>query len=194
MWRRHWKSSSVIVAVLAGLTLSIGALAGRQTTQQEEGISLDQVPAAVKATLLSQGGTIEEIEMETENGRTIYEADVLIDGQKTEVKVAANGSLIGKEADDEDNDEEGADEDQEDEDEAPLSIDQVPDAVKATLLREAQGGTVMEIERENEDGQIVYGAEVVINGQPFELKVAPDTGKLLSKEADDENEERSSEK
>jgi len=194
MWRRHWKSSSVVVVVLAGLTLSIGALAGRQTTQQEEGISLDQVPEAVKATLLSQGGTIEEIEMETENGRTIYEADVLLNGQKTELKVAAEGSLIGKEVDDEDNDEEGNDEDQEDEDEAPLSIDQVPDAVKATILNEAQGGTIKEIERENEDGQIVYGAEVVINGQSFELKVAADTGQLISKEAEDENDEEPQEK
>jgi uncharacterized membrane protein YkoI len=57
------------------------------------------------------------------------------------------------------------------------------------IAREAQGGTIKEVEREDEDGQIVYGAEVVIDGQEFELKVAPDTGKLISKEADDENDE-----
>jgi uncharacterized membrane protein YkoI len=196
MLRRHWKLSSVVVVVLAGLTLSIGALAGRQNAEAEKKTSLDQVPEAVKATLLSQGGTIEEIEVETENGRTIYEADVTVGGQKTELKVAADGSLIAKEADDEDNDEEGDDEDQgkEDEDETPLSIDQVPDQVKATLLREAQGGTIKEIQMEDEDGQTVYGAEVVINGQPFDLKVASDTGKLLSKEADTEDDEESQEK
>ena len=152
MLRRHWKLSGVIVVVLAGLTLSIGALAGRQDAQQEKRISIDQVPETVRATLLSQGGTIEGIEMEAENGQTIYEADVIVGGQKVEMKVAADGSLIGKEADDEDNDEEGDDGDQENEDEgeAPLSIDQVPDVVRATLLREAQGGTIQEIEQENE--------------------------------------------
>jgi uncharacterized membrane protein YkoI len=196
MLRRHWKLSSVVVVVLAGLTLSIGALAGRQNAEAEKKTSLDQVPEAVKATFLSQGGTIEEIEVETENGRTIYEADVTVGGQKTELKVTADGSLIAKEADEEDNDKEGDNEDQgkEDEDETPLSIDQVPDQVKATLLREAQGGTIKEIQMEQEDGQIVYGAEVVINGQEFDLKIAPDTGKLISKEAEDENDEEPQEK
>lgn len=197
MLRKHWKLSSVVVVVLAGLTLSIGALAGRQNAEVEKRTFLDQVPEAVRATLLSQsqGGTIEEIEIETENSRTIYEADVAVGGQKIELKVAADGSLISKEAEDEDNDqEEGDNEDQEDEEEASLSLDQVPDLVKATLLREAQGGTIKEIQREDEDGQIVYGAEVVINGQEFDLKIAPDTGKLLRKEAEDENEEKSQEK
>ncbi|MCX5644239.1 MAG: PepSY domain-containing protein [Phycisphaerae bacterium] len=196
MLRKHWKLSSVIVVVLAGLTLSIGALAGRQVAQQDKKATIDQVPDAVKATLLSQGGAIEEIEIEAENGRTIYEADVTVGGQKVEMKVAADGSLLGKEVDDEDNDEEDNDRDQEseDEDEAPLSIDQVPDVVRATLLREAQGGTIKEIEQENEDGQIVYGAEVVLNGQEFDLKVAPDTGELISKETDDEDDEEPQEK
>jgi uncharacterized membrane protein YkoI len=189
MLRKHWKLSGVIVVALAGLTLSIGALAGRQVAQQEKKVSMDQVPDAVKATLLSQGGTVEGIDMETEDGRTVYEADVTVDGRKIEMKLTADGSLISKEADDEDNDEEGDAEDQENEDETPLSIDQVPDLVKATIFREAQGGIIKEIERENEDGQIVYGAEVVINGQEFELKVAPVSGKLISKEADDEDEE-----
>jgi uncharacterized membrane protein YkoI len=141
MLRKHWKLSSVVVVVLAGLTLSIGALAGRQNAEAEKKTSLDQVPEAVKATLLSQ-----------------------------------------------------EDQGKEDEDETPLSIDQVPAPVKATLLREAQGGTIKEIQREAEDGQTVYGAEVVINGQEFDLKIAPDTGKLISKEAEDENEEKSQEK
>jgi len=196
MFRRHWKLSGVVFVVLAGLTLSLGALAGRQNAQPEKKVSLDQVPGAVQATLLSQGGTIAEIEIETENGRTIYEADVTVGGQKIELKVAADGSRIAKEADDEDNDEEGDEEGQgkEDEDETPLSIDQVPAPVKATLLREAQGGTIKEIQMEDEDGQTVYGAEVVINGQEFDLKIAPDTGKLLRKEAEDEDDEQSQEK
>jgi len=170
--------------------LCIGAVATKQTAEQEKAVSIEQLPEAVKAAILAEakGGTIGEIEMETENGQTAYEAEVTIDGQKVEVKVADDGKLLGKEADDEDDDDEGDDDDEdEDEDEEQVSIDQVPAAVKDTIL--AQGGTVKEIERENEDGQAVYEADVIIDGQKIEVKVADD-GKLLGKEADDEDDDK----
>lgn len=178
MRRKRWKLVSLLV--LAGLVLCIGAVATKQTAEQEKAVSIDQVPEAVKATIFAEakGGTIGEIEMETENGQTAYEAEVTIDGQKVEIKVADDGKLLGKEADDEDGD---------DEDEEQVSIDQVPAAVKDTIL--AQGGTVKEIERENENGQAVYEADVIIDGQKIEVKVADD-GKLLGKEADDEDDDK----
>ncbi len=191
MLRKHWKLTGVAAVILAGLVLSLGALASRQMAEQETSVTLEQVPAPVRATLLSQGGTIEEIEMETENGQTTYEADVIIDGKKLEVKLAPDGSVIGKETDDEDSEEQGDDEEEgeEQEDEAQVSIEQVPDLVKATILAEAQGGTIEEIERENEGGQVTYEADVVVNGQEVELKIAADSGKLLGKEVDDEEDE-----
>lgn len=179
MLRKHWKLVSLLV--LAGLVLCIGAVATKQTAEQEKAVSIDNVPEAVKATILAEakGGTIGEIEMETENGQTAYEAEVTIDGQKVEIKVADDGKLLGKEADDDDDEDE-------DEDEQQVSIDQVPAAVKDTIL--AQGGTVKEIESENENGQTVYEADVIINGQEVEIKVAAD-GNLLSKEVEDEDED-----
>jgi len=41
--------------------------------------------------------------METGGGRTIYEAEVIINGQETDLKVAADGTLLGKEVENEDN-------------------------------------------------------------------------------------------
>jgi uncharacterized membrane protein YkoI len=181
MLRKHWKLSVVIVVACAGLALSIGALASKHF-DREETVSIDQVPAAVRATLLAQGGTVEEIEMEMANGLTVYEADMTVDGQEVEVKVAPDGSLISKGAEDEGDD-------KEDEDGQAVSIDQIPDLVKATLLTEAQGGTIEEIELEDEGGQLAYEADVVIDGQKFELKIAPDTGALISKELDDEEDD-----
>jgi uncharacterized membrane protein YkoI len=70
--------------------------------------------------------------------------------------------------------------------ETAVTLEQVPDAVKATILAEAQGGTIQEIERENEDGQAIYEADVLINGRKVELKVTQDGGKLIRKEAGDE--------
>jgi uncharacterized membrane protein YkoI len=182
MVKKYWKL--IVVMVVAGLALCIGAVATKQIAEQEQEVSIDQVPEAVKATILAEakGGTIQEIEMETENGQTVYEAEVIIDGQETDIEVAANGTLLGKEAE---NDE---DEDENEESEQQVSIDQVPPAVKATILKEAEGGTIKEIESETENGQTIYDADVVIDGKEFEIKVAAD-GTLLGKEAEDADDE-----
>jgi len=73
---------------------------GVKECKEGEGIvSLGEVPKAVKATILKHaaGGEVKKIEKETKNGKVIYEADVIIDGNEVELKVAANGKLLGKE-------------------------------------------------------------------------------------------------
>jgi uncharacterized membrane protein YkoI len=69
-------------------------------------VSLDAVPEAVKATILKEaaGAEIREVEKETEGGVTVYEAEVIIDGQEVDIDVAADGTLLGKEVEDEDED------------------------------------------------------------------------------------------
>ncbi|MCK5565852.1 MAG: PepSY domain-containing protein [Planctomycetes bacterium] len=71
-----------------------------------------------------------------------------------------------------------------------LSLDQVPAAVKATIVEQAQDGEIKEIELEDEDGELLYEAKVVIDGQEYELKISPD-GTLLSKEVEDDDDESS---
>lgn len=116
MLKKHWKLVGLMVMVFAGLALCIGAVASKQTAEQEKGIWLDHAPDAVKATILAQGGTIEEIEMETEDGQTVYEAEVVIDGQEKDVKVAADGTVLSQKVDDDDEEDE-ADDDEGDDDE-----------------------------------------------------------------------------
>jgi hypothetical protein len=69
-----------------------------------------------------------------------------------------------------------------------VSINDVPKPVKKTILKEAKGGTVEEIEREQDDGKVIFDADIVVDGKKFELKVA-ENGKLLSKEADEEDDQ-----
>ena len=188
MLKKHWKLIGLLV--VAGLALCIGAVATKQTAEQEQEVSIQQVPAAVKATILAEakGGTIEEIEVETGNGQTVYEAEAIIDGQEVDIKVAADGTLLSKEAEDDD-DNEGDDNDEcddDDEDEEQLSIDQVPTAVKDTIL--AQGGTIGEIEMKTANGQTVYEVEVIIDGQRIEKKVASD-GTLRGRKVDADDED-----
>ena len=187
MKRRH--AVLVVVLVSAGLALCIGAVATQKLVEGERSLSIEQVPPAVRAALLAQGGTLGEIEMEAEDGQAVYEADVTIDGKEVEVKVAADGTVLGKEAEDgDDGDDEDEDDGDDDEDEEQVSLAEVPGTVQATLVKEAAGAEIKEVKKENEDGKIVYSADVIVGGQEVEFKIAPD-GTLLGKEADDEDDE-----
>jgi len=177
MLQKHWKLISLMAIVC--LALCIGALATKQAMDSETEVSIKDVPAAVRVTIEAeaQGGTIEEIEMGTEKGQTVYEADVIIDGQEVEIQVAPDGKLLGKETDDE-----GDDED--DEKEIPLS------EVPAEALKAAQGAvdgiTITEAEVEEEDGQTVYVLEGKANGKEYEIEVTPE-GKVLEVEEETED-------
>ncbi len=199
MKRKYWNLAGMVVLIGVIVCVMTYAVIIQENNQKvtmtanddgEEEITLDQAPAAVQATIKAeaQGGTIKEIERETENGKTVYEAEVIINGQEVEIEVAPDGTLLGKEienADDDKDKDEGDDDNDNDEDEEEVTLDEAPAAVKATILAQAQGGAIKEIERETEDGQVVYEAEVEINGKEYEIEVAAD-GTLLEIEEDDD--------
>jgi uncharacterized membrane protein YkoI len=65
----------------------------------------------------------------------------------------------------------------------------VPAAVQATITANANGGTVIEVEKEIENGAVVYEAEIKgTDGKKFDVEVAAD-GKLIKSEADEEEED-----
>lgn len=77
-----------------------------EKNEKEEIVTLDAVPAAVKATIQKEaaGAEIKEIEKETEDGKTIYSAEVLIKGQIVDLKIAPDGKFLGKKVETEDDD------------------------------------------------------------------------------------------
>jgi len=168
----------------------------------ESELAVEDIPAAVAEALakVTNGAKITEVDEDVtyavvtltklNEPQVSYEAEVTIDGKKCEVEVAADGTVLEKSKCEKDDDDEDDDEDENDEDEEQVSINDVPEAVKATILKEAEGGTIKEIESGTENGKTVYDADVIINGQEVEIKVAAD-GTLLSKkvEDDDENDE-----
>jgi uncharacterized membrane protein YkoI len=165
--------------------------AGKLLSTEVE-ISLDDVPAAVKATILKAAGgaKIAEVEKEIANGVTTYEAEFVADGKEVEITVAADGKLLEREVEDDadDDDDDDGDDDDDDEDEEEVSIDQVPAAVKATILREAKGAAIKEIEKETKNGKTVYEAEFVVGGKEIEIKVSAD-GTLLKREVEDDDDD-----
>ena len=104
MARRH--IALIALAVLAGF-LVFGppdALGGKKT---EKDVTIDQVPAAVKATILKEAGDnkIEEIEEVSRDGKVVYyEAEWKSGGKEIEIKVDPSGKLLSKEVEDDDDD------------------------------------------------------------------------------------------
>jgi hypothetical protein len=96
----------LMVGALAAGLIGFSASALRAEDKDEVKVTIDQVPAPVKATLEkeSSGGTISEIEKDTTEGKTVYEADATIGGKKYEIKVAEDGTLLTKKLDDEEDD------------------------------------------------------------------------------------------
>lgn len=70
-----------------------------------------------------------------------------------------------------------------------VKLEDCPKPVQDTIKQAVGQGTIKAIEKENEDGKQVYGVDAVIDGKPYEIKVAPD-GKLLSKKIDDDHDEK----
>jgi len=83
--------------------------------ENEVTVTIDQVPAPVKNTIRAEAGDnpIKEIEAETKNGQTIYEAEWVADGKEVELKLSADGKIIKKKAEDaDDNDDKEEERDQ----------------------------------------------------------------------------------
>ena len=95
---------------IAGLVLT-GALVGTvsaQTAATAPGLTEEQ---AIEIALLEVPGQVQEIELETEDGSTVYEIEIIgAGGQEFEVEIAADtGTVIEVEAEDDDEDDDGDD-------------------------------------------------------------------------------------
>jgi uncharacterized membrane protein YkoI len=80
-----------------------------------------------------------------------------------------------------------------DETEVKIKLDDVPPPVKATLIQEAFGVPLTDVEKETDDGKTVYEADAKIANTPYEIKVAGD-GTLISKKIDKEDDEKDGDK
>jgi len=110
-----WSIPLIGLLVLA-LCCAVAAVsfAGKCDKDQDQELTIEQLPAAVRATLeaQAQGNPIEDLEKETEDGVTFYSADIIKGDQKLEVEILEDGTLLNSEpeaisADDDADDNEG---------------------------------------------------------------------------------------
>jgi len=153
----------------------------------EEKVDAEKVPTAVKTVVAQEfpaGATVQYEKVMV----VFYEAEGKVDGREKEVLITAMGKLVGQEDEGDDGDDDDGDDDDGEDNEEDIALDQIPAAVKATLLAEAKGATIKEVERETRNGQTVYEAEWIVAGQEIEIKVAAD-GTLLKKEIEQDDDD-----
>lgn len=90
------------MSVFMGSGLAICLVACASTGEKVEvELTLDQCPPPVQETIswLASKGEILEIERETEDGKTHYEAEIEMNGREYEIEVEPDGTLIAMELD-----------------------------------------------------------------------------------------------
>ena len=101
--RTQKQIGSGLLALAIGLAL---AVSGCTEGKQEVTLKFADCPLAVQKTILDHAGGVQFPEVDKEikkGGRVVYEAKgKRADGRKIEIKVAADGSLVGFESGDDD--------------------------------------------------------------------------------------------
>lgn len=153
----------------------------------EEQVDADQVPAATLKAARKAAGKDVPLAFEKKT-MILYEVKFRKGDRRHELLLTPDGRRVEEEVEkgNPDGDDEGDDDEGEDEDEEQVSIKELPKAVRATILKQAKGGEIKKIERETEDGEVIYEAEVIMDGKEVELKVGPN-GKLLAKEVEEQD-------
>jgi uncharacterized membrane protein YkoI len=148
-----------LVAFAAGLLL----LAGNASAQEKK-IKRSDLPPAVEKTVGAQsaGATIRGFSTEKENGHTLYEVEMTVNGHSKDVSMTADGSIV--------------------EVEEQVALDSLSAEVKAGLEAKAGKGKITKIESlTKKDKLVAYEAKVETNGKKTEIQVGPD-GKPLDHE------------
>jgi len=125
------------------------------------------------------GGTVNEMELDEDDNRYVYEFELNTSKGEAEVKVdAVTGKVLEKEYDD-DNDDDREEKDQF----SKQNIITEQEAID--IAKKAVDGTVNEMELDEDDNRYVYEFELNTSKGEAEVKVDAASGKVLEKEYDD---------
>ena|SRR5437016_5072431 len=143
--------------VMLALLFAIAASA------QEKKIKKSDLPAAVQknADEQSKGATVKGYSTEVEDGKTLYEVELTVNGHSKDVSMSPEGAVV--------------------EVEEEVALDKLPAEVREGLQKKAGAGKITKVESLTKQGKLVaYEAQVRTNGKKSEVQVGPD-GKALSR-------------
>ena len=75
-----------------------------------------------------------------------------------------------------------------DDDDEEVPVSDVPEVVLAAANNAVPGGEITEVEKEVEDGEVIYEVEKVVDGVEYEIEVTAD-GKVKEIETEDDEED-----
>lgn len=139
-------------------------LAAASAGAQEKKIQRADLPAAVEKTVSeqSQGATIKGFSQEQENGQTLYEAELTLNGHSKDILMDTTGAVV--------------------EIEEQVALASLPATVQQGLRAKAGSGKILKVESLTKNNKLVaYEAKVQIAGKKKEITVDPD-GKPLAHE------------
>jgi uncharacterized membrane protein YkoI len=139
--------------MMATVLVSSLFIAGAATQASERKIALRDTPPAVQKAIKENigGGTLRGVATEVEKGKTLYEAELKVDGHSKDITFDEQGTIVSVE------------------EEVPL--DQIPAAARTAIEKAAGTGKVAEVEKVTEGGKTFYEAQVNKGGKKFEVKV-----------------------
>jgi hypothetical protein len=139
-------------------------LLGALALTQERKIKRSDLPAAVEKTVAvkSQGATIRGYSEERENGKTYYEAELMVSGHSKDLLIEGNGTIA--------------------EVEEQIAFDTLPAAVRDGLLAKAGKGKLLKVESiTKHDKLVAYEAKVLTGAKKQRYKSTPMEGLLITK-------------
>lgn len=105
-------AATLIATGLTGTSLAVAAQTDTNEAPLTSDLSISQVS---EIALGAQAGTIEEIELENEDGKAVFEVEIKTDTGEVEVMIdAATGDVLSMEQDDDGDDDEDGDDGEDD--------------------------------------------------------------------------------
>jgi hypothetical protein len=162
----------LIMSLFAAMILTAGAVlaassAVRQEESKEKGgesehsVKMKDLPTAVQQTVREQsrGAKIRGLSVETENGVTNYEVELLVNGHGRDVLIDPSGAVVSVEE--------------------QVALASLPADVRSAIVRSAGGGRIVIVESISKGGSVeAYEAHVKRGRKTVEIKVGPD-GQLI---------------
>ena len=149
---------------VAGAVLVSGFLAAPHSAAEEKAegkkVLLKNAPIGVQKTIADQikGAALQGLVVETEDGKTEYEARLLFEGHVKTLTMDDKGKLL--------------------ESEIVVAFSTLPEAVRNAITKEAGKGKIQSVEEVTRDGVVTYEAAVKESGKQREVVVGVD-GKLV---------------
>jgi uncharacterized membrane protein YkoI len=142
---------------------------------QMMGTQLSETPQPVQGTVKRIAGSkqIEDVDIETRDGQTVYEVEIEQEGMNRHLQVAANGTVLKDSG--QDRQRVRGEVDRADK---TITLSQLPAAVQSTIKAQGDVTNLKPIQQELKDGQTVYKVEFEKTGLNKRLMIGSD-GRII---------------